>query len=380
MKNKLTGALLMLGSPETQADIRSFSGFSAPDNIVYVQNNRQKWLIVSSLEFGRALKEVPHLTVINATQLGLESLAEKRSSAHWALALLRRENITSCIVPPWFPMEAARVLEQANIELNIDSRCFIEKRLQKSDSDIELLRASQRAAVAGVEAAVHQLRAATVNEQNQLVENGQVLTSEMVRSSIEKKLLDLGCAAPAGTIVACGTQSADPHQSGAGPLFAHQPIVMDIFPRSQTSGFWGDITRTISIGPPAPEVIRMYEAVCRAQQVALDLIRPRIKASTVHQAVVRSFEQSGFETILEDGIPTGFIHSTGHGVGFDIHEHPFISSGNDTLRKGQVITVEPGLYYPQWGGVRVEDTIEITADGWRYLATMSKEMVMPCSA
>jgi Xaa-Pro aminopeptidase len=176
------------------------------------------------------------------------------------------------------------------------------------------------------------------------------------------------------TIVAGGPQSADPHERGHGPLRAGQPIVIDIFPQHMETGYWGDITRTVVRGR-APAALRaMYRAVREAQEDALRAVRPGVSGATVHRGVVATFARRGFATGVVDGKQVGFFHGTGHGVGLQVHEAPSLALAHRRLPRGAVVTVEPGLYYPEIGGVRIEDTVVVTADGCEVLAACSKRL------
>jgi Xaa-Pro aminopeptidase len=118
----------------------------------------------------------------------------------------------------------------------------------------------------------------------------------------------------------------------------------------------------------------MFTAVQEAQELAVQRIQPGISGAEVHLAVADHFEESGFHTDLEKGI--GFIHSTGHGLGLEVHELPYLSKRGGILEKGNVVTVEPGLYYPNIGGVRIEDAVVITHNGNRSITQSKKELVI----
>jgi Xaa-Pro aminopeptidase len=118
----------------------------------------------------------------------------------------------------------------------------------------------------------------------------------------------------------------------------------------------------------------MYSAVQEAQNLAVEMLRPGISGAEVHLAVADHFEQSGFQTDLDNG--QGFIHSTGHGLGLEVHELPFLSKRGGLLEKGNVVTVEPGLYYPGIGGVRLEDVAVITHNGNKTITQFPKEFVI----
>ena len=187
-----------------------------------------------------------------------------------------------------------------------------------------------------------------------------------------------GCAADAGTIVAGGVQATDPHEEGHGPLRSGEAIILDIFPVDKASRYYADMTRTVIKGEPNEELQKMYDAVLESQEAALGMIRAGVNGKDIHQKVSDVLHERGYKTLVhdqEEGTPlrTGFFHGTGHGVGLEIHEAPRISLSDDELRLGDVVTVEPGLYDPQVGGVRIEDLVVVTEDGCRNLTDFPKE-------
>ena len=163
-----------------------------------------------------------------------------------------------------------------------------------------------------------------------------------------------------------------PHARGTGPLYANQPIVMDVFPRSELTGYFADMTRTVSKGAPSDEIIRMYDAVQKAKELAASMIHPGITGAEVYTAVVEFFQAEGYETAGS----SGFTHSLGHGVGLEIHEAPSLSPSGSELKVGQVITLEPGLYYQGIGGVRLEDMGVVTRDGFDSFTCFEEKLVV----
>jgi Xaa-Pro aminopeptidase len=175
------------------------------------------------------------------------------------------------------------------------------------------------------------------------------------------------------TIVAGGRQTCDPHEPGHGPLRANEPIILDVFPRSQKTGYFGDLTRTVVRGRASEAVRRLYDTVARAQEVAIALLLPNAKAVQVHDSVQTFFDKEGFKTVKKGSRMQGFFHGSGHGVGLEIQEAPILGVASpDVLAAGQVVTVEPGLYYPGLGGVRLEDVVTVTAQGARNLTKFEK--------
>jgi len=177
--------------------------------------------------------------------------------------------------------------------------------------------------------------------------------------------------------VASGQHGCDPHDVGNGPIRAGEPVIIDIFPRSEKTGYFADITRTVVKGKPRPRVREMYDAVLAGQRGALRMIKPGVVASDIHGAILALFEKRGFKTGQIDGRMQGFFHGTGHGLGLEIHEAPRIAMNDTRLEAGMVVTVEPGLYYAGIGGMRIEDTVLVTRTGMRNLTRFPKFLEIP---
>lgn len=372
---KLTEPQLMLGSPNVYADILHVTGFKASDPVVVLRTRESTFLAVSRMELGRARAVNPALNVKSPEDLGLAPRQRRRLAA-WALALVRQAGVRRVAVPSVFPLGPARRLERAGVRLRVVQGPFIAEREIKTAKELAHLRVTQQAAVAAMRAAFQAIRDARVARGGELRLAGRVLTSESLRRTINRVLLDLDCAG-GEPIVACGADGADPHCIGHGPLRAGQPTVIDIFPQHLETGYWGDITRTVVKGRPSPTVARMYRAVLAAQTRGLALVRAGRSAAGVHRAVARIMEQHGFRNAMSGGLPEGFIHGTGHGVGLEIHEGPSLSGAGGRLKAGQVVTVEPGLYYREHGGLRIEDTVVVTRGGCEVLAACPKTLAIP---
>ena len=204
-----------------------------------------------------------------------------------------------------------------------------------------------------------------------------------MRAIVESALLERGYASD-GAICAPGPQAADPHQIGTGPLHAGEPIVMDIFPQHKQTRYWADMTRTVSKGEPPPRSARSTRSSKRAQDAGIKALRPGVTGREVHELVEDIIWQAGYDTLRpgqkkdpSDQTPRGFIHSTGHGVGLEIHEAPRSArSGTAPLVVGDVVTIEPGVYDPAIGGVRLEDMLVITETGARNFTQAPRELVV----
>jgi Xaa-Pro aminopeptidase len=196
------------------------------------------------------------------------------------------------------------------------------------------------------------------------------LTAEQVKFVMHSHLLACGCTA-VDTIVSCGEDTAIPHMTGTGPLHADEPIIIDLFPVEEKSGYYADMTRTVVKGEATDEIREMYETLREAKRLAIALVKPKVPGSEVYQAVVDFFAERGYESNTR-----GFVHTLGHGVGLQIHELPTVGPAGKALAAGNVITVEPGLYYPGTGGVRLEDIGVVTARGFDKFTIFPEELVL----
>jgi Xaa-Pro aminopeptidase len=177
-------------------------------------------------------------------------------------------------------------------------------------------------------------------------------------------------SASQGAIAAGGAQACDPHCRGSGLLRPNQLIILDVFPRVTKTGYFGDLTRTFLKGHASEPQQKLVAAVRSAQKIALNRIKAGIRGHTVHAEIMRHFEDLGYKTEDRETGPVGFIHGTGHGLGLEIHEPPRMSDGGPRLKKHQVVSVEPGLYYPEIGGCRIEDVVRIKPDGVEMLSKL----------
>ncbi|MDD5676360.1 MAG: Xaa-Pro peptidase family protein [Kiritimatiellae bacterium] len=366
MGKQLTGAILALGSPQEKPDIRYQAGFSVPDPVVYVQQAGKKYLVVSLLDRELARRVAPGIQIYSPDALSIPR-ALRGTLSGWIVGLLRELDLRAVTVAADFPVRAADQLRRAGVRLLVADGPLMPERAIKTCVEVDRIAACQHAAVQAMREAIRMIARARADKKNRLRIRGRLLTSEHVRRAICRVLLDHNCAGE-GTIVACGEQAATPHGVGHGPLCAHQSIVIDIFPRHLEHGYWGDLTRTVVKGNPSPTLKKMYFAVKAAQAAALAEIRAGVSTRSVHRLTTAVLERHGFKTGLLDGKAQGFIHSTGHGIGLEVHEAPSLSLRPGRLRAGHVVTVEPGLYYFQHGGVRIEDTVLVTRSGYRELS------------
>ncbi len=368
MKKKQT-PLVLIQSSQTAANLQYICGTQLPETAVLIKTFHTATLIVSEMEYSRMKQTVGrNITVTHPEKIGS---TWKKGPADW---ISKSISVKKIRVTPDFPIGLANKLKRRKYQLTVTKEPPCPQREIKTNEEIKAVQQSQRAAVAAMKAAIAQIASATIGRDQLLRIDKTILTSEAVRATIGHTLLDLDCIAEE-TIVSCGPASADPHERGEGPLRAGEPIVIDIFPRSGKNGYWGDITRTVCRGPAPAALKKQYNAVKAAQTAAQKEVKAGVWTDDVHATAAAELDRRGFQTETINDIPQGFIHGTGHGVGLEIHEAPRVSSANhQKLRAGHIITIEPGLYYPDIGGVRLEDTILVTKDGYKMLAPCLKKL------
>lgn len=357
------------------------TGFDAPDPFITLYTPQESRILVSELEYRRAIDQsqvdiVRKFSDYNFSK-NLEKLgpigARMNMISEFIFELLPNPNI---LVPANFPIETADGLREMGVQIKPDvHRNFSKVRSCKSTSEINYIKQVQKATEAAMLAAETILQNSTIDGEF-LYFKGGILTSETVKEKIALTLLKWNCHAD-NTIVSSGKQGSDPHNSGSGPLMANSPIIIDIFPRDNGSKYYADMTRTMVKGIPDSEVWDYYNTTLDAMECAFTLISPGTSCKTIHDKVCDIYESSGYPTLRSDpSTNVGFIHSTGHGVGLDIHESPRIGPGDSIIEPGNIITIEPGLYDPLVGGMRIEDLILVTKNGFKNLTNYSKKLLV----
>jgi Xaa-Pro aminopeptidase len=367
--------LLLIACSETDSNIYYATKFLAPDNFIFLRAHGKTLLLMSDLEVDRARAQSSVDQVLSYSEY--EERTKKRGVERPEMAdvvqtLLEDQGVKELTVPANFPLEYGDALRARGYKLSIKKEPFFEERAIKTPEEVAAIRKSQIAVEEAVDEAFDLLRRSEIKD-GLLYLNGKVLTSESVRARLHLRLMEKGCIAQ-HTIIACGIDACDPHNEGAGPLRANEPIIFDVFPRSSESRYFADMSRTVVKGRPTDAMKRLYDTVLEGQELGIRRVKSGASGKTIHEEIVALFEKKGYHTGKVGGRMQGFFHGTGHGVGIDIHEPPRISRVDWTLKEGEVVTVEPGLYYPEIGAVRIEDMVLVEKDGCRNLTTYPKKL------
>lgn len=293
------------------------------------------------------------------------------------LRVLRAEGIARAVTTDDIPLFVADHLRANGVDLACRPDLLKDRRERKDAAELAAIASAQRATERAMQAAVDLIADARAGHDGFLQHGDLPVTSERLRAVIAASLLEGGCTGE-GTITASGPDSAQPHNRGSGPIEAGQPIIIDIFPRHDEHRYYSDMTRTISKGSPHHEITRMFELTRGALDLAIEAIRPGVTGRSVFETVCRYYEDHGYATFVRaNTMPeAGFIHSLGHGVGLEVHEGPRLGQPDNVLREGEVMTVEPGLYIPGLGGVRLEDIVVVTENGCRNMTDFSIQLAL----
>lgn len=368
-----------LGSSEFSSDLLwATGGYSVPDPVYYCEIDSKKILILSSLEIERGEKEARVDEIISH-----EAYQEKAKKENIPVVVLflKERGVEEVVVPKTIRYSIGKILEKY-FTVTVRPAPFFAERAVKTKFELHEIVKAQRAVEKAVSAAIDFL--AECNIKDKFLYHKKYkdvrITSSHIRTIIDEALYHEGYLG-VESIVACGKESADPHCKGYAELVAGEPIVLDIFPRSLDTLYFADQTRTVFKGEPSEKLKQMYGIVLKAQIQSIGMIKDGVYSCEVEKEVRNLFEKNGYPTILKERPVRGFIHSLGHGVGIDIHEEPSLGMGDeDILREGNVVTVEPGLYYPfeaeniPEGGIRIEDMVLVTKDGCEVLTRFPKEL------
>jgi Xaa-Pro aminopeptidase len=378
-------ALLICGDTLRSPELRHEVPLGILDPFLYLETDGRRAVLTNVLEADRIARHAPELERLLGEQLGRDDLIEEGLS--WEaidrelyVRAVRELGIAAAVVPLDFPLAVADRLRAEGVELTADGEIFVERRRRKTDAELAGIRRAAHAAVAGLEECARVLRESEIDGED-LRYDGEVLTSESLRARVREVCARLGAPAPEHIIVApMRPGDAVGHETGSGPLPAHAPICLDLWPQDEASGCWADMTRTWVRGDISDAVADLHRLVLEAHEHALAATRPGVPGVDVYGAACDVFEAAGYPTQRTkkpgESLQHGFFFSLGHGVGLEVHEAPALGrTGREPLVAGDVVAVEPGVVDPEHGGMRVEDLVLVTADGYELLTERSYDLV-----
>jgi Xaa-Pro aminopeptidase len=392
-------AFILGGIPQHNYSIYHRIRFLVGDPVAYLsipaEGKTRTVLILRDIEMDRARRAVPVDEIAcpadYAPSGGLSGDRET-ATAQAAAECLRRAGVRRVVGDRSLPLLYVEMIRRAGIEVGCDFDIGILDRRRKDEQELKWIREAQQTTEASMEMACRLIARADVRRDGVLLHDGSPLTSERVRAAIDHFLLDRGYAnRPA--IVAGGPVGADCHDYGAGELRTGEPVIIDIFPRNRTTLYNGDCTRTVVHGDAPDELKRMHAAVRAAKAAAIAVARSGITGETIHRAAVAVLAEHGYYEKRagvstaeyqpvenskpigkSSGEPAAMTHGTGHGVGLEVHESPLLDYNAPELLDGDVVTIEPGLYRPDFGGLRIEDMLILHPNGYENLNRLPEEL------
>lgn len=349
--------------------------FMAPDSSVIIDfADGTSVFIVRDIEMQRARKGVRTDRVCCAAdfepQAGLSGDRDT-ALAQAAAECLRRAGETKITVDRTLPYLYAHFILQAGIEIEYSEHFGVGERRIKTPGEIEHLRHAQKITGEAMTFACRTIGRAKPDRDGILHHEGEVLSSERVRSMITGFLLERNFSNSHDSIVVTIPHVADCHHFGAGPLQADLPVIVDIFPMDNATRYNGDMTRTVVCGEPSDVVRNMHAAVSEAKAAGCDTLKAGTTGEAVHRATTDVIERLGFSLVrgdVDESDATSMRHGTGHGIGLEVHEPILLDHGGGEISAGEVFTVEPGLYSATLGGVRIEDMVLVTQTGHEILS------------
>ena len=369
--------VVLIPSGEGDADFIYATGF-AVETALYIRfGERDDVLMVTPLEIDRARVQSRAATKLELSEAGYEENGQFVSYARLAAKLLRERGVEAARVSPRLQAGYLEELRATGLDVVVDRELFRTERRRKSPEEVRSIQVAQRAAEAAVVEVVSRLAQADVKD-GVLWLDESPLTSERLVARASLVLGEKGFTCP-DMIIAGSPECAMPHFRGEGPIRAGAPVIIDIFPSGRASHYHGDLTRTVVVGEIPDDVRRMHAAVLQALDAGIESIHAGATGRDVHHSVCQVLVDRGYGTTTKgfegpEGVAK-MTHSTGHGVGLDVHEEPSLRAPDEnTLLEGDVVTVEPGLYRLGLGGVRIEDTGMVVTDGFESFTTLTRSL------
>ena len=369
--------IVLIPSGDGDADFTYATGFAVETSLYIRFAEGDDVLVTSPLEIERARAQSKASRKVLLDEAGYEDSGPFVSYARLAARMLRERELEAARVSPRLQAGYLEAMRDAGLDVEVDRGLFQAERRNKSPEEARFIEASQRAAEAAVVEVVSQLAQADIRE-GILWLDDKPLTSERLYARASLLLGEKGFVCP-DMIIAGSPECAMPHYRGEGPIRANAPVIIDIFPASRTTHYHGDLTRTVVVGEVPDDVRRMHAAVLQALDAGIESIKAGASGRDVHHSVCHVLVDRGYGTTTKgfEGAGGGarMNHSSGHGVGLDVHEEPALRGPDENiLMAGDVVTVEPGLYLMGLGGVRIEDTGMVGTDGFKNFTTLTRSL------
>ncbi|MFW9803469.1 MAG: M24 family metallopeptidase [Candidatus Thorarchaeota archaeon] len=371
MENYEVDGIIAIGNVYETPDIYWLTGFRSTDQITYVKNRGEEPVVATFLNtLERVLKESRIRRTHDLSEIYIGLMKEGKSARDNIGVFVKdvmKKVFTGKVVgvPDHFPAERLVIIQKMGYEVKVVPELLKEARATKSAAEIDAIKKAGDATVGGITKLLEMVKDSDIGPNKTLMYEGEALTVGRIKLALEHFLLDHGAEAAMDTILAVGKKGFDWHYLGAleDEIKAEEPIILDVFPRLKQERYVADVTRTFVKGTVSKKLCDMFESVQASVGAAVDALKDGVQIDDVNMACAESLKRSGYDSRrLNPEATEGMTHGLGHGIGLEVHEYPSLYNRQDHFKSGHVITVEPGVYFKEYGGVRIENDYLVSTD------------------
>ena len=353
------------------SDLLYFLKMNIADPFFFLENKKGTFVFLDSREFGvfNEKNKNPKISAILLDPI----ISDLQLSNNYSLFNLAKEIINKygdgnkLIVSDDFPISLFMSFKDSGCDILVDNDLFFDRKV-KNETEINFIKENLNKTKKTF-SLIEEILEESIIKKDYLYYQNDYLTSEYLKEMVSQFLFKEKMFSSEGIIISSGVQTSMPHHPGSGKILANQPLICDIFPRSLKNNYFADMTRTYVKGKASNELKNIFNAVLKVQEEMISEIKAGENGKYFYNLACQKFNNLGFSSSKDDG----FVHGLGHGLGLDVHEGPYLNKlGNDILINGNVVTVEPGLYYKNIGGVRIEDVVVIKDDSCENLTNYPK--------
>ncbi len=377
-------ALLLYGNAFEKPNIYWLTGFRSGDDIAILKNRNEAPLVGSNLLTLERVKKESFIThTHDLTEVYLQILRENKkivdNQDRIFNDLLKAEFSGDVLgVPKDFPANLLVVLQESGYNVKVVRDIVEEARATKTPREIKIIKKAGLATTTAISRVLDMVRESDIGPNKTLMYNTKPLTVGDVKLALEHALLDQYAESSEDTILAVGKKGFDWHYLGdlKDKLKANVPIIMDVFPRLKLDRYIADVTRTFVKGTVPKQVMKMYDAVQDAGNATIDALTDGANIDDVNLACFNTLKKHGFDSQrLNPDAKDGMTHGLGHGIGLEVHEQPSMYNREDNFSEGHIMAIEPGVYLPNSGGVRIENDYVVTKGKAKLLTTGLESML-----
>ncbi|NHI82954.1 MAG: aminopeptidase P family protein [Candidatus Thorarchaeota archaeon] len=362
-------AIFAYGSAFEVPDIYWLTRFRSPDDIGVFQQKDENLIGITGLNTLDRLKNESIVeNTYDATDLYMELITSgKRLTDNperfWGKILGEIFDGKTIGISNALPAYLVIGLQKLGYDVKAVSDLFLEGRATKSKRELELIKKAGDATMGAISQVIEFVKETDVGPNKTLMHNGTPVTVGAIKLSLDHFLIDQGAESAEDCIVAVGEKGFDWHYLGnpEDKLKAEVPIIIDVFPRLKRERYIADVTRTIVKSTVSKKLRDMFEAVYEAHMASVDALTAGVQIDEINMACYNTLRKHGYKSRrLDPETKDGMTHGLGHGIGLEVHEQPSTYDRDGHFEVGHVITIEPGVYFEGFGGVRIEDDYAVT--------------------